>query len=563
MKTSNIQTSHNQAIIRGWVDGTGLTTDSGSSAGGSGITESENGAGLALAAGDVVVLASDGTVQLTTTAQDTRPVGVVLDDIDDGEFGPIAWSGPVDLINVTASVTAGHWAETSTTAGDAQSNTTRRTGSFGYFTSSGTTPSGFLTGSGADAGDGTVIGTVTPDGTIVTISSGTSHRAFPGVAWLTGTHPHLVGDKFLLVYREGTSHLAGGDVKGMIGTVSDTDPWTFTYGSAFTIENVANDLRCEDAVSVINVGGTATAVIAAREYNGSVNLSPHILVCDDPAATMTSSSTWTRHSGPTWNGTTENLTSGYVMRLANGNYLVGLIKLSAGTFSAGVAIVTDPEDWSSPTFVTIGAGYTEVSISRLADDSLRAHLRNTASNAHHVSVSTDNGATWSAPASLFTADGFPMFRELVSGIMLTVYRSDAAAQDTAYRQSATAGSTWTTEVILDATGNDNAYATLLQLDDNHVLVIYAIENNGTSSTDSDIYSQIFVDSSVFAEDAVAALDDLTDVTLTSPQVDDTLRFDGAAWVNDNRRWEPVTFNFGSGPELVWDGDDLVMEWKGY
>jgi hypothetical protein len=29
------------------------------------------------------------------------------------------------------------------------------------------------------------------------------------------------------------------------------------------------------------------------------------------------------------------------------------------------------------------------------------------------------------------------------------------------------------------------------------------------------------------------------------------------------RWEPVTHNPGSGPELVWDGDDLVMEFKEY
>jgi hypothetical protein len=33
--------------------------------------------------------------------------------------------------------------------------------------------------------------------------------------------------------------------------------------------------------------------------------------------------------------------------------------------------------------------------------------------------------------------------------------------------------------------------------------------------------------------------------------------------HDDRRWEPVTHNPGSGPELVWDGDDLVMEWKEY
>jgi hypothetical protein len=60
------------------------------------------------------------------------------------------------------------------------------------------------------------------------------------------------------------------------------------------------------------------------------------------------------------------------------------------------------------------------------------------------------------------------------------------------------------------------------------------------------------------------LDDLTDVTITAPAEKDTLRHNGAGqFINDNTRWEPVTFNFGSGPELVWDGDDLVMEWKAY
>jgi hypothetical protein len=58
----------------------------------------------------------------------------------------------------------------------------------------------------------------------------------------------------------------------------------------------------------------------------------------------------------------------------------------------------------------------------------------------------------------------------------------------------------------------------------------------------------------------SALDDLTDVTLTTPTADDTLRYVGGVWVNDDRRFRPVTHDFGSGPELVWDGDDLVMEW---
>jgi hypothetical protein len=54
------------------------------------------------------------------------------------------------------------------------------------------------------------------------------------------------------------------------------------------------------------------------------------------------------------------------------------------------------------------------------------------------------------------------------------------------------------------------------------------------------------------------LDDLTDVTITSATLDDDLRYNGSAWVNDARKWEVVT----NGEDvLVWDGDDLVFEWN--
>lgn len=59
--------------------------------------------------------------------------------------------------------------------------------------------------------------------------------------------------------------------------------------------------------------------------------------------------------------------------------------------------------------------------------------------------------------------------------------------------------------------------------------------------------------------SVGALDDLTDVTLIAPAEDDTLRYVSGGWINDPRKFRPVTHDFGSGPELVWDGDDLVME----
>ena len=60
-----------------------------------------------------------------------------------------------------------------------------------------------------------------------------------------------------------------------------------------------------------------------------------------------------------------------------------------------------------------------------------------------------------------------------------------------------------------------------------------------------------------------ALDDLTDVTITSAATDDTLRYDGAVWVNDNRRWEPVTTDPGTCPEIVFTSTDIVMTWETY
>jgi hypothetical protein len=57
-----------------------------------------------------------------------------------------------------------------------------------------------------------------------------------------------------------------------------------------------------------------------------------------------------------------------------------------------------------------------------------------------------------------------------------------------------------------------------------------------------------------------AFDDLTDVVITAPTEGDIARFDGADWVNYSGHYEPVIHDFGSGPELVFDAGDIVMEW---
>jgi hypothetical protein len=53
--------------------------------------------------------------------------------------------------------------------------------------------------------------------------------------------------------------------------------------------------------------------------------------------------------------------------------------------------------------------------------------------------------------------------------------------------------------------------------------------------------------------SVAALDDLTDVTITSPVTADRLRYDGSGWVNSALKWSPTTTFDGTNWLLVVDG----------
>lgn len=124
-------------------DGTGIVSDA---------ERVVNGTAFTFDVGDVVVLQADGTLGYTTTAQDTRPVGIVQAITIPGALTPVIFQGPVQLVNVVSSVTSGDFGETSTTSGAAQSSgSVQRAGSFCVWTSDGTTPSAFLFGMPAAA----------------------------------------------------------------------------------------------------------------------------------------------------------------------------------------------------------------------------------------------------------------------------------------------------------------------------------------------------------------------------------------------------------------------------
>lgn len=58
----------------------------------------------------------------------------------------------------------------------------------------------------------------------------------------------------------------------------------------------------------------------------------------------------------------------------------------------------------------------------------------------------------------------------------------------------------------------------------------------------------------------SSLDDLTDVTITTPADADRVRYDAASgqWLNSTRVWVPLTTTLAGDPTFVWDADDNLV-----
>ena len=447
----------------------------------------------------MVVLDDTGFTTTSTAASAVGMVGILLADTTDGSDGYVQFISPQTASAIPAGITgasADDYLFTSSTPGEATADATRAAGAFGRILAvdgSGVPTLvelwGVPDGSGAGGG-GITLGSLTPDGTPGTAISDANHQSFPGLVRLTGS-------TVLLVNRKGTSHLAGGDYYGQIGTLTTDGSDISSWGSQFLIYSHATlDVRGEDMASIVD----DRVVLAGRHYDGTDNQSPFVLVSDVAVADITSSTTWTKHDVTLTRGTKQNYVNGRVVKLQDGTYLLGWgAQDTSANHEVGVFLNSSLTDWSSPTEVVVGAvgsnDYAEIAVEEFPDGTLRASVRSVTDGSIYDATSSDHGATWTTIASAFDGYGFPMMRRLTSGLTLTVYR-DAPDGDTAWRSSSDDGATWGSETILDTTGTRNVYATALQLTPTAILCAYAVEGTGGSSaTDADIYTQVFTDSS--------------------------------------------------------------------
>lgn len=108
-----------------------------------------NRAGSTVSEGDVVILsgANDESFDDTTTGQYAASyIGIVQEEIDSLGVGRVLISGYAPLVNVGSAVARLDFIETDTAARQATGNATRRSGSFGQFIKSGTSPSALIWG---------------------------------------------------------------------------------------------------------------------------------------------------------------------------------------------------------------------------------------------------------------------------------------------------------------------------------------------------------------------------------------------------------------------------------
>jgi hypothetical protein len=117
-----------------------------------------NKSGGSVAAGDVVIIdtANDDAFTTTTVAAFTGIVGIAQATIANNGVGPVLIHGEAALINVSASVTRGHFGATHTVAKQAASvGASRVIGAFVQFKTGGTTPKGIVFNPDLGSGSGT------------------------------------------------------------------------------------------------------------------------------------------------------------------------------------------------------------------------------------------------------------------------------------------------------------------------------------------------------------------------------------------------------------------------
>lgn len=317
----------------------------------------------------------------------------------------------------------------------------------------------------------------------VLVADDSSYIAFPGIA-------RLPDDSLLVVVRSGTSHFLNGNLVKYTGN-STGSSWS---GPTTVIDN-SNDLRDVELVKLANDDLLCTYTERSN-IETAEDFVPKVIKSTDDGATWGSPVTIT-HGFTGWGF----ITSKIVELTPGGDLLAPIYGLDSGGVSGStdycrLSKSTDGgATWSAfSTIVASGTSskaWSEPQVALRSNGDLVCAIRRDSGADTYLSTSTDDGATWSAPALIHDGGGRPSIIETPDDALMLVARTDAYPTDPIVRWSFDDGATW-------ASFNLGAiwpfvYGSWIVLASGNVGLVWCVEDN------SDFTADMYFDSFEYVE----------------------------------------------------------------
>lgn len=315
----------------------------------------------------------------------------------------------------------------------------------------------------------------TDSGARIVVTDGGQHEAFPGLAYMPNGW-------FVLVYRSAVDHAAGGPLRVRLS--SDLGA---TWRPEVTLDAIVggqNVVVTSSDTVLLTYKQDDQQVYVRRSSNNALSWSDPILA----SAGFTD---------------TTSVTAAAV-QATNGDLLLPMYGTDTGDTFQTAAFVRSTDDgltWGAQEVIADGEldgrNYQEPCIVRVGT-TLVCLIRSD-DNIFRRTISTDNGATWSALTEVVQlATGRPGMTVETSGKIFLNYRHVPTfigdPNRTVWRRSSDAGVTWTDEAFLDPDDDDmfGVYGWAAQVPAGPLVIAYGLQGaGGVAATEADIYVRRF------------------------------------------------------------------------
>jgi hypothetical protein len=301
-----------------------------------------------------------------------------------------------------------------------------------------------------------------------------THYGFPGLA--------VVNSDLMCVYREGPQHdVDTGATRGIIYRETSTDDGATWGTKTAVVDDSSGQLDARDPTMLVT-GASSVLVFYTLANSTGPDFDPYV------ARSTNNGTSWTQIA-ITNSFTDYALSAGCCVQAGNGNVLCALYGEDTGDTLASVRVSRSTDDgvtWAHLADVADGQGdsrnYTEPALIKLPNDDILCIIRNSTNSNFYSSLSTDDGATWSAPAvTLAAASGRPGPLVLSDGTIALWYRESAVATHGSIRYSYDDGATWSGPQRFHVATNQVVYAQMVEDIADQMAVIYADETNSTTA----------------------------------------------------------------------------------